>query len=180
VTPPPMNRIPLERSSRKLPVKLTEAEHNVKAVELARAQLRHDALLEEHKEAKAVMRQEAKAAHAKIRELTGDVATGTEQRMVQCREVIDFDQHAVYVVRLDTGVVIESRALNEQDRQLAIEHQLDAQDLEDIAVEPIWPDDIEPPGVGEPDPDAPPSDDDTEPSGSTVEDISDELPEEPE
>lgn len=132
---PPI-RVQMARELRQLRAKLTSSEHVAKAEELAKEIGSYDALMLAHKAARARMREREKAQELSIREIATDVGLGSEVRDIACRWVADFARNSVELIRLDTGAVVESRPMGDSDRQLAIEHRVRQDDLDDIPIEP--------------------------------------------
>lgn len=125
----------MQRESRKLRAKLTQPEHVAKSEEMAKQLQQLDQLVAHNKAEKAHMRETEKARELQIRELATDVRLGSEMRDVQCRWVADFTRKVIELVRLDTMETVESRRMNDEDRQLAIELRLTEDDLDDIPID---------------------------------------------
>lgn len=114
-----------------LPVVLNETEVAEKGRELASGALRAAQLDAKIVEAKEEARDTIKAFKEKLTEVRGRVKTLAKAirkmeniQPVEVEARVADDNSKVEVVRLDTGVVVEARALTEQDRQMQIEDVL--------------------------------------------------------
>lgn len=100
-----------------LPCKLTEEEELLKGQEMAAA-LVEVRKLEEKKAAEASnMKAQIDAAKLTLATLGGIVRTRTEFRNVECEETRDERQMLIIRTRLDTGEIIDSRPMTEDERQ---------------------------------------------------------------
>jgi hypothetical protein len=55
-----------------------------------------------------------------VRRLTHEISTGIEYRDVECHEVMSFGRNQVDLVRSDTGEIVSSRTMRQEERQGAI------------------------------------------------------------
>jgi len=105
---------------RELLVPMTDEAVEARADELA-------ALVNEQKEIEDLLREYGSDKRKRLREikarqrvLAQAIATHKEAAMVQCAEEQVFAQNKVVVRRLDTGEVVETRAMSGDERQLSI------------------------------------------------------------
>lgn len=125
----------MQRVLRKLRAKITQDEHVAKAEQMAKQLKQLDEMVSSHKAQKSAMRELEKARELQVREIATDVRLGSEMRDVPCRWVADLVRRRVELVRLDTMETVESRAMSDQDRQLAIEFRVNEDDLDEIPIE---------------------------------------------
>lgn len=105
---------------KKLPVKLTEEERLQKADECASKLVEvRDLELEKAEQAKDM---KAKISRAKLRvaELKDEIRTRTEIRDVECAESRDDSTQCIVTRRLDTGKIIDSRPMDDHERQTTL------------------------------------------------------------
>ena len=102
---------------KRLPVELTESELAERGKELG-------ASLDEIEEVELELKEERDAANVKrkallerVKELRQQTRTETEERDVPCQEVKDLSKGSLTVIRNDTGIVINTRALSLEERQ---------------------------------------------------------------
>ena len=116
---PPPHEV-LRTLHRPLRVPLTDDEHRAKGQALA---AQHEAVVlleQQHKAAKAEMRDAESDAKAVLAALAWDVRTQSETRSIECEEIADYSKGTVDVVRLDTGAVVDTRPLSDAERQRTI------------------------------------------------------------
>jgi hypothetical protein len=106
--------------TRPCPVRLTEAEK----VSFGEALARETALLAETEDNLAAMRSDFKAKaeehRAQINRISRIIQNGYESREVPCQEKRNFEENSVIVFRVDTGEIVETRAMTDADRQMEI------------------------------------------------------------
>jgi hypothetical protein len=106
-----------------LPVKLTPDEERSKGKEAARIGRECTTMHLEMAQLKIAMKQKKEALADKARaivDLHHEINTGQEYREVQCREELDHTHLVVHTIRLDTGEVIETRAMTLDERQVTL------------------------------------------------------------
>lgn len=81
------------------------------------------AIEEEQKQATAGFRSRIADVQRQLDRNESVIANGFELRSVECREVCDLDDGVLRVVRLDTGDLVEERALTEEESQLTLADQ---------------------------------------------------------
>lgn len=102
---------------RELRCKLTPEEANTKTANML-ALMEDITKLESEKKAKAKMYADLIKEKKKRRdEYASDVRTGTERRQVECEEIADYRTNRVETKRLDTGEIIDTRAMTAKERQ---------------------------------------------------------------
>lgn len=135
----------MRRYELELPVKLNAEQGVAKGKELARQALRAAHIeakiqeaKEEAKEVIAVLKDGLTEARVQIGRLARAVRRMEELQQVDVEARVADDNSMVEVVRTDTGEVIETRALTEDDRQMQIEDVLARveQDTKAAAKEP--------------------------------------------
>lgn len=72
---------------------------------------------ERHADIRAGLKAERKEAVAEWRRLTRVVSEGAEWREVAVEERPDYSRRCVDIVRMDTGEILESRAMTDDERQ---------------------------------------------------------------
>jgi hypothetical protein len=107
----------MERITRKLRVKLTEAERTAKGELLAKVCFDLSELEEKKKAATATFAAEIKELKAENQALVYDVRTGTEERSVECREYPIWSDRVSELRRVDTGEVVMRRPLTSEEKQ---------------------------------------------------------------
>lgn len=107
---------------RTLPVALTATELLDRGDQLARA---HQAVRIEQAEQKAKkedLKQRLEDLEGEVGKLARIVRDKSEPRDVECARVFDFDKSTVEIVRTDTGEVVSSRTMTDQERQIGLPH----------------------------------------------------------
>lgn len=122
MTPP--DRVPVDRVTRELRARMTPTEHVEAGEKLGTLVGELDELKDRHKAERSAMREVEIALQRQVKELSVDVASGTHVQSVPCDVVADFKRQVVETIRTDTLEVVESRALTDTDRQLAIDTAL--------------------------------------------------------
>lgn len=120
---------PRHTFQRVLRVRLTPEERLAKAHARETAEAEIDRLAAELDEIKESYRDRVKGLEERAAKARADFATGTEERPVACVEEPLFEQNAVLIRRVDTGEVIDKRAMEGDERQLEID--LPADDVHD-------------------------------------------------
>lgn len=111
---------------RVLPVKLTEEERLQRADALANAlQQIQDRKVEKKRVTKEADKAIAEAEQEAV-DLRDAVATGREYQEVIVHKVLDYEQATVTEVRTDTGEVIKSRGMTDEERQAKLLDDSDA------------------------------------------------------
>lgn len=128
----PENTKRLRTDARNLSCELTEDERNERARTLVDELGAKHKTEQRHKEQKVAMKAELTEHDSKIDRLRAAVATGNETRLVTVDDVADYERGVVDTIRRDTGAVVRSRPLKEDERQTTMldEGETDAQDDE--------------------------------------------------
>lgn len=100
-----------------LPVKLTESEIADRGKKAAAARLRVAEIEAKKKEAADHWKAKLELAENERDEFLDVIATGSEDREVECIETFEFRAGLVTVVRADTGEKIRERAMTSSERQ---------------------------------------------------------------
>lgn len=103
---------------RRLPVDLTREERHERAMELSEKIAESRALEARRKAAAADFKAQDQEIRARADELSEAVKSGRESRPVECRWVRNDTYQRMELHRLDTGEVIESRALTPAEKQV--------------------------------------------------------------
>lgn len=111
-------------ATRMLPVQLTEADLKERGEELAAKVVQLVELKEQKKEEAKAAKERIDALEAQIVALSGVVRAKQEPRAVEVKEVPDVHRKVMEVVRLDTGKVIESRALTPLELEDVLQQRL--------------------------------------------------------
>lgn len=106
-----------ETRKERLVCKLTDEEQQLRGLNLSRAVLDFRKAEVERKRIMAHHKGLVEKAAAKVDDLTTIVHTGQEYRQVEVRDDHDFRLGIVRTVRTDTGKVIKSRPMTDEDRQ---------------------------------------------------------------
>ncbi len=101
-------------------VRLTNDEMRDRAQSLASKLNEIDDLTMKHAEIKKQLKLKADNAHEEERELRAIIATGMEQRPVDCEETFDFKKGVVVTRRIDSGAEVGTRKMTDEERQLQI------------------------------------------------------------
>lgn len=102
---------------RLLPCPLSEQEQLELARRTAQVEQELMAVDEEYRRLKAEKYAELKAKSVEFSECLAKMRAGAEDREVECEERYDYGNGTVYVVRLDTLDVVETRSMTPQERQ---------------------------------------------------------------
>ena len=110
-----------------LPVKLNEVQLAARARVLAKMALRAigvegeiDEAREEARGRIKVLKEDLAGIRTEVRDLARAIRRGEEPGEIRVEARVTDDNSKVDVVRLDTGEVVETRALTEEDRQMQI------------------------------------------------------------
>lgn len=103
-----------------LPCKLTDEERLSRADDLANAVQVVDQVKQEKKSLMRQVDSRLNAAESKREELADVVASGREYREVIVHQVFDYNEGKVTEMRVDTGEVIASRDLTDEERQASL------------------------------------------------------------
>ena len=99
---------------------LTADEVRQKGETLASKLRELDRVETERKDAADTFRREEKRVEHEVRDLTHDISTREESRMVLCYEIPDFEANMVSIIRNDTGEAHKSRPMRAEERQTNI------------------------------------------------------------
>lgn len=103
-----------------LPVRLTKSELLERGNSLALAREHYTRQRGEAKAAAAVAKADLEEIEGEVDRLAGIVRAKAEPRPVETRVVRDYERGVVDTVRLDTGELVRTRAMTEQERQIRI------------------------------------------------------------
>jgi hypothetical protein len=106
--------------TKELECQLTAEEIRNLGVALANAIGELDSLDQEKATFMADLKSRRKDARAKMKLLAEKIRTGSEMRLVECRIEKDFLANAVRTYRLDTGELVEERAMTPEERQMML------------------------------------------------------------
>lgn len=110
-----------ERETRELLlVRLSSQELVTKAEELARHLQETTSMKASTKRAAKLAAEEIKEREQREADLAQEISSGAEAREVTCRERPRYDDLLVDLVRVDTGEVVRTRAMQPSERQQAI------------------------------------------------------------
>jgi len=104
--------------TRTLPVLLTDRELLDRGEALALERFARNHCDADRKAAAAGFKEQLEVFEAEIDRLAGIVREKAEPRPVECKNVRDLDRGVIEVTRLDTGEIVESRVMTEQERQV--------------------------------------------------------------
>lgn len=99
-----------------LDVVLTDEEHEARSIRLAEVDRTIDEVQAERKDTSQKHGEHLKQLREEREPLIKAVETRKETRMVECREVHDFERNNVRVVRLDTQETVRERAMEPEER----------------------------------------------------------------
>ena len=105
------------KTTKKLPVMLTEDEMRERGEALAESVETTAALTEEKKANDAEINGKIKTSKEITRKLSRIIASKTEDREVECEITKDFERGVVTLHRCDTGEVVETRPMTPDERQ---------------------------------------------------------------
>lgn len=104
-----------------LPVKLSEQEVTQYGRDMDRAHADRNRIENEFDSVKAEYKGKISEQEAIIEKLSPRIHSGIETRDVECSEVKNWTKATVTVTRTDTGEVIESRPMREDEKQMQID-----------------------------------------------------------
>ncbi len=107
--------------TRPLPVQLTQEETAKKGEELALLYQQRRALEERKKDSVGLINGQLKIIEEEMASLFKAISAGEEDRDVDCSNNKDFDKGIVNFYRTDTGELLESREMTDQERQAEME-----------------------------------------------------------
>lgn len=110
----------LSTGHRALRCPLTDEEHRAKGQELARILVEQAQLKSEHKARVSEMKDEAAEVADRVHDCREDVRLQSEVRSVEVEYIADFGRGVVECFRCDTGALVSSRALTNEERQLVL------------------------------------------------------------
>jgi hypothetical protein len=125
-----------DRIVKDLRVVLSEAEHLAKGQLLAKSAFDMSELEAGKATAAASYARQIKDLKRVQGRLSYDVQTGTEVRPVECEERRRFEALAVDIIRLDTGEVIDTRAMTHDECQLKFGELVEPEFEPDPELEP--------------------------------------------
>ena len=103
-----------------LPVKLTDVEVLQYGRDVARAHSERERIKDELDSVKADYKGKIMEQDATIGKLTPRIHSGIETRDVECVEVKNWTKATVQITRTDTGEVIESRPMREDEKAMEL------------------------------------------------------------
>jgi hypothetical protein len=99
---------------------ITDGEHRQKGVLLGQLLEERRQIEQRHKEERAAQKEEMATHDVKLHVCQEEVRTQSEVRSVDVEVVADFSRGVVETIRLDSGKVIRSRPMSDNERQLEI------------------------------------------------------------
>ena len=108
------------QTTQKLPVALTDAEVLDMARRCSELSREHGHVEAQKKEEMLVFKPRLEQLESEIAELHEVVRSGKQWRDVACEEAFHRDLGEVTVTRLDTGRVVETRAMTKAERQMSM------------------------------------------------------------
>lgn len=105
------------KTTRKLPVQLTEEEIQQRSQALAGNLKKTDVLKEEKKASTSEFKARIDACNDITKKLAEIITSGKEDRDVECEMIKDFKRNTVTITRTDTGEVVDERPMTEDERQ---------------------------------------------------------------
>lgn len=106
--------------ARTLPVTLTRDELLERGEALALMRGKRNGIAYDQKASNADFKEKLEDADTEIDRLAGIVRSKSEPRPVDCTARRDMQRYVIDTIRLDTGEVIETRTMTEQERQLKV------------------------------------------------------------
>jgi hypothetical protein len=91
------------------------------AQEMAQAVARLEELEDEFGEVKAAFKEKMAKARKTVKSCAVKIRQGFEMRLVECRMEKEFATNAVRLYRLDTGELVEERAMTVEERQRSLQ-----------------------------------------------------------
>src|SRR3982750_2032548 len=112
------SEVKIERLSRTLRVELALAEVAKRADRCAHVVAEREGKVEEAKTATAHIKARIKELDAELRSLSNEVRDKAKYTEVECERRYNYRLGTIAVVRLDTGAVVDERAMAGAERQL--------------------------------------------------------------
>lgn len=121
----------VENQERNLPVSLEQAEMAERGQMLGQLGVEIEDLKQVRKDAASEAQAEINGKETHRRDLQKVVAAGAETRPVNCRKEINWGANVVRVIRVDTGEVVDTRAVEADERQASLGMESGAQGGQD-------------------------------------------------
>lgn len=96
---------------------LTLEEQRLKGVQLAEQEHKIAELEDKMKLQNEIIKKEIKAITTALGENSQEIRQGWELRQVKCQMTYDYSRATVVTVRIDSGEVVDERAMNQDERQ---------------------------------------------------------------
>lgn len=103
-----------------LPVALTDADLRERHARILEIITELATVREEARAEAAARREHVKSLDEELQRIASETRRGCVEREVQCAEQLDMDTLEARLVRLDTGEVLQTRALSPDERQLSL------------------------------------------------------------
>jgi hypothetical protein len=100
-----------------LPVPLSPETRLAKSIEMSGYIMRVDETDADLRDYRGRIREEQASLQGKISLLAHQVNTGTEEQDIECEDVADWVNNEVCTYRVDTGEMIETRSMTQNERQ---------------------------------------------------------------
>lgn len=110
-----------KKLTRNLKCILTEDETRLYGMDLARSNASKDESEERKKEVDAQLKAEIESHSTRALNLARKINNGYEYRDVECVTDLNFTKNSATVTRLDTGEVVEKRAMTDDERQTGLD-----------------------------------------------------------
>ena len=122
------------KREKSLPCKLTDAELIERADQLIDCAKRSEELDWALERVKKQTKESQEGIKAQTRELREEIISRSAWRLVEVKEELDWDKNIATLYRLDTGEVVETRAITAQERQakLSLEMEDDTEEPQEI------------------------------------------------
>jgi hypothetical protein len=109
-----------KKITRNLKCILTEDETRIYGMDLARSNASKDESEERKKEVDAQLKAEIESHSTRALNLARKINNGYEYRDVECLTEFDFTKNSATITRVDTGEVVEKRAMTDDERQAGL------------------------------------------------------------
>jgi len=116
----PERNVRIMKEKHYLEVQLTEDELKQDGKELADSFKRKNAIEAEMETFKAQKKAEVTQCEGDIAKNAALVSAGKEMRMVDCEVTLDFNAGKRTVARIDNGIIVNERKLNDDEKQLEL------------------------------------------------------------
>lgn len=113
------------RLVKELEVELTDRERLDRMTELLKAMQHVDELVAQKTLNTSEINADIKTAKRDVRVLQAALNSGKEKRDVECIETMQFPTNTVVITRVDTGAIVEKRAMNQSERQASLPLPID-------------------------------------------------------